>query len=201
MRKYIIIWFILLLVVKCNYNKEEIKIDPLVNAYKINDILLYKIIIKDDLNYFLTKYKRNWSNKEKEKFIDIIYYGSKEYNINYKVVLSIISVESQYIINAKGRNKTSIDYGLAQINSRYIKQRYKYSEQFLKKYKISYDINNKFDIGLNIFSCFKYLKDISDCPDLLQFSDYVSAYNQGIKGCMISRNNYYEKVLKELMEI
>lgn len=199
MKKYLIIWFVLLFVLRCSTEKN--KIDPLTYSYKVNPVILDKSIIEDDLNYFLKKYKRNWSVYTKAKFINIVYCGSKEFNINHKVVMSIIAIESQYRINVIGKNDHSKDFGLAQINSKYLKRRYKATEPYLTQYHIKYT-DSKFDMSKNLFSAFMYLKDIDDYSDLVQFSDYISAYNQGVRGCRRNNNNaYYEKFLKEYMSI
>jgi len=200
MKKYLILWFIILLVVKCGY-KEEFRTDPLINSYKVDSVKLTKDIIKSDLNYFLHKYNRKWSQENKKKCIDALYYGQQQFDIDYKIILSIISVESQFNIYAKGRNRNSIDFGLCQINSKYLKHRYKDSEFYLKQYKIKYN-DSKYDISKNIFSAFIYLRDISSYSDLIQFSDYISAYNRGVEGSKRRTDNkYYELFLKEYLSI
>lgn len=205
MKKFIILWFVILFLIRCsseqnitNYRMEK---DPLINSYQIDSEKIEKQTIKNHLNYFLTKYNRHWSKQNKEKCVDILYKGQKEFNIDHKIVLSIISIESQFNIKAIGKNKKSIDYGLTQQNSKYLKQRYKNAEQYLKEFKIKYTDSN-FDIGKNIVSCFVYLHDINEYSDLIQFSDYITAYNQGVKGCKRNNDNrYYEKFMKEYLSI
>jgi hypothetical protein len=204
MKKFLILWFMLLFIVKCS--TEETKVDPLQFSYKLNKQQISKSVIKDDLNYFLNKYNRTWSKQNKEKFVNVVYIGSVEFNINPKIVMSIISIESRYNIKAVGKNikrrkVKSIDYGLCQINSKYLKQRYKATEEYLENYKIKYT-DSKFDIGKNVFSCYMYLRAIWDYSNLIHFQDYILAYNQGVRG--VKRNNntsYYEKFLQEYMSI
>lgn len=207
MKKLII--FICLLICQCGFEKETkntiILKDPLINAYKLDKVQIDRSKIKDNLNYFLNKYKRNWTKKEKEKCVDILYYGQQQFNINHKIILSIISVESQFNIKAIGKNKKSVDFGLCQINSRYIKQRYRNAEKYLKELNIKYT-DSKFDISKNILSAYIYLRDISSYADLIEFGDYIKAYHVGIKGSQMSYmqkecNVYFDKFMKEYMEI
>ena len=209
MRKYLILWFVILLVVKCSPEQQTI-VDPLINTYKVDNTKLTKSIIKDDLNYFLHKYNRHWSKANKNKCINALYYGQQEWNIDYKIVMAIISVESQYKIAVKGKNirkgkVKSIDYGLCQQNSKYIKQRYKATEQYLDKYKIKHT-NSNFDIGKNIFSCYKLLRSTSDFHDLILFRDFIASYNVGVRGVKLvhmqkTADIYYSKFLVEYLGI
>ena len=202
--KLLIIWFILIFVSgDCGVKHE--KHDPLQNAHIYKTNIITKYYIKKDLDYFLNKYNRHWTKQEKETCTNCLYSGYNEWHIDPKIILAIISVESEFNIRAIGKNKRSIDYGLTQINSRYIKQRYKATESYLKYYKIKYS-NNNFDLSKNIFSCFMYLKDLSDTPELIQFGDYIKAYNCGVRGYKCSKyqrqaNNYYNKFMKNYMEI
>ena len=200
MRKLLIFWFTCLFICNCT-EKEVPKKDPLIDAYKVDNVLLEKDQIKKDLNFFLTKYNRHWSQQDKNKCIEVLYYGQREYFIDYKILLSIISVESQYNIYAVGKNKKSTDFGLCQINSRYIKRRYKSASIALDYYHIKHS-DSKYDIGLNIFSAYRYLRDISDYSDLILFSDYICAYNRGVRGAKESSNKiYYYKFMQELLSI
>jgi len=209
MRKFLILWFIILLVVKCS-NEKSITIDPLINAYKVDNVKLDKSIIKDSLNHFLHKYNRKWSQENKQKCIDALYYGQQEFDIDYKIVMSLISIESQYRIVVTGKNirrgkVKSIDYGLTQQNSKYIKQRYKSTEEYLNKYKIKYT-NSNFDIGKNIFSCYMLLRDTNEYGSLIMFRDYIASYNVGIRGIRQEHtqkiaDKYFNKFMKELLSI
>ena len=205
MRKYLILWFIILLVVKCS-NEKSITVDPLINTYKVDNTKLNKSIIEDSLNYFLHKYKRKWSNENKQKCIDALYYGQQEWNIDYKIVMSLISIESQYRIVVIGKNKNgSKDYSLTQQNSKYIKYRYKATEEYLNHYKIKYT-NSNFDIGKNIFACYMLLRDTNEYGNLIMFRDYIASYNVGIRGVRLGHMQetadvYYSKFLKEYLSI
>jgi len=204
MKKILILWFVILLVVKCSHENKIIT-DPLINTYKVDNVKLTKDIIKSDLNHFLHKYNRNWSEQNKNRCIELLYKGQLEFDIHYKIVLSIVAIESQFKIDAIGKNKKSIDYGLAQINSRYLKQRYRATEQYLNQHKIKYT-DSKFDMNKNIYSCFMYLKNIMEYGDLVQFSDHIKSYNVGIRGCKLntmqkSANIYYNKFIQEYMSL
>ena len=203
MRKFMIIWFMFVFILGCSF-KEEHKKDVLDNSYVITvpDEETVKKEIQKDLEYFLYKYNRNWNYINKKLFVEVVDAGQKEFEIDYRIVMAIISIESNYKIQARGRNKNSIDYGLCQINSKYIDKRYKIAEKYLKKngFKCS---NSIYDIGKNIFSCYIYLHDMSDIPELIYFKDYIDAYNKGVRGALRNKTNddYYNRFMKEFMEI
>ena len=204
MKKYLILWFILLFVIKCTPENHFAK-DPLINAYKVDNDKLNKEIIKDSLNYFLYKYNRKWSIQNKQKCIDVLYCGQQEFNIDYKIIMALISIESRYNITAIGQNKNSKDFGLCQQNSKYINYRYKKVEPILKQYKIKYT-NSKFDIAKNIFSCYMLLRNTNDYYDLILFRDFIASYNVGVRGIKQNHtqqiaNKYYERFLKEYLSI
>ena len=81
--------------------------------------------------------------------------GEKYYNVDRDIVLAVIFVESDFNVNAV--NRKTRDYGLSQQNDKYYLARYKLVAKILDAEKISYDINNKYDIYLNVLSCFYYL--------------------------------------------
>ena len=211
MKRGIILFFILLLMCGCRV-KEVQKKDPLIDAYKVDNVLLEKDQIKKDLNFFLIKYNRHWSQKDKQKFINILYYGEHEFNISNKIVLAIISVESNYDItvakknyNKKTHKLKSIDFGLTQQNSRYYKCRYKAAESYLDYYHIKYT-DSKFDMGKNIFSCFMLLRDNNEYSDLIHFKDLIASYNVGSTGVKEEYmqkkvDEYYNLFMQELLSI
>lgn len=137
--------------------------------------------IRENLDYFLDKYNRNWNEDLRDNCVNIIYEGSREFNIDYKIVLACISVESQFNIYAKGYNRDSIDFGLSQQNSRYIDQRYLAVEKYLRKAGIPFT-SSKFDMAKNIYSCFLVFKDIEQNPIINSFPDSIKAYNVGVNG-------------------
>jgi hypothetical protein len=201
MRKFMIIWFMFVFILGCSF-KEEHKKDVLDNSFIMSSEEIVKKEIQEDLNYFLYKYNRNWNYINKKLFVEVVYAGQKEFEIDYKIVMAIIAVESNYKIQARGKNKKSIDYGLCQLNSKYIKQRYKVSEIYLKKNGFRYS-DSIYDIGKNIFACYIYLSDMSDVPELIYFKDYIDAYNKGVRGALRNKTNddYYNRFMKEFMEI
>ena len=81
--------------------------------------------------------------------------GEKYYNVDRDIVLAVIFVESDFNVNAV--NRKTRDYGLSQQNDKYYLARYKLVAKILDAEKVSYDINNKYDIYLNVLSCFYYL--------------------------------------------
>ena len=81
--------------------------------------------------------------------------GEKYYNVDRNIVLAVIFIESDFKVNAV--NRKTKDYGLSQQNDKYYLARYKHVARILDAEKIRYDINNKYDIYLNVLSCFYYL--------------------------------------------
>lgn len=174
------------------------KRDPLTDAVIIDNEKLHKDIIQSNLNLFLFQYNRKWSKHNYYKVIDALYYGEQEFDIDHKIVLSIIAIESRFKINAIGRNSDSVDYGITQQNSLHIKQRYEASKKYLDKYNLKYS-DTVFDINQNIFSCYMYLSEIDRSHLVNSFSQMIKAYNVGIRGSTLKdrrqskANIYYEK--------
>lgn len=81
--------------------------------------------------------------------------GEKYYNVDRDIVLAVIYIESDFKVNAV--NRKTRDYGLSQQNEKFLIARYKHVSRILDAEKIRYDINNKYDIYLNVLSCFYYL--------------------------------------------
>lgn len=205
MKKFMIIWFTLVFIAGCSLEQElkpSNKKDVLDNAVVIADETTVKKEIQSNLNYFLHKHNRHWSWINKKLFVEIVYAGQVEFGISSKIVMAIISVESQYNIRAQGRNRNSIDYGLTQQNSKYINRRYAYAEKRLKALGFKYS-SSIYDISKNVFACYAYLYDMSDIPELLYFRDYIDAYNKGVHGALKNKtdNLYYQKFMTEYMEI
>ena len=81
--------------------------------------------------------------------------GERYYNVDRDIVLAVIFIESDFKVNAV--NRMTKDYGLSQQNDKYYLARYKLVSKILDAEKIRYNIDNKYDISLNVLSCFYYL--------------------------------------------
>ena len=81
--------------------------------------------------------------------------GERYFFIDRDIVLTVIFIESEFKVNAV--NRKTLDYGLSQQNDKYHLARYKLVSKILDAEKIRYNINNKYDIYLNVLSCFYYL--------------------------------------------
>ena len=99
--------------------------------------------------------------------------GERYYNVDRDIVLAVILIESDFKVNAV--NRKTKDYGLSQQNDKYYIERYKLVSKILDAEKISYDINNKYDIYLNVLSCFYYLDHCINLKD--SKSQGVKKYN------------------------
>lgn len=108
-----------------------------------------------------------FTNKELNKMSQIIRIAEQEYVIEPLLLIALISQESHFNKYATGKNKkkkkiVSVDYGLTQQNSKYIKQRFKKASKILDEYGVYYDIDDKYDTALNIMSGAMFLKEIKD---------------------------------------
>ena len=85
--------------------------------------------------------------------------GEKYYNVDRDIVLAVIFIESEFKVTRKSKQNDNgtYDYGLSQQNDKYYLARYKLVAKILDAENISYYINNKYDIYLNVLSCFYYL--------------------------------------------
>ena len=114
--------------------------------------------------------------------------GEKYYNVNRDIVLAVIFIESDFKVNAV--NRKTKDYGLSQQNDKYYLARYKHVSMILDAEKISYDINNKYDIYLNVLSCFYYLDHCINLKD--SKSQGVKKYNGTGKRAEAYLNKFLE---------
>lgn len=143
-----------------------------------------KEIVSKNLNLKLKKFNRNWSDSNKKIAIDTLLAGEDEFNIDHRIVLSIMALESEMKIVVTNKNiDNTIDFGLTMQNSRYINIRYKAAEEILKRRNIKYS-NSKYDIAKNIMSCYLYLNDIKKEYEY-DFKRSIMAYNVGIRGAMM----------------
>lgn len=197
---------LLSLCIGCNQSQSPMIItmsDPLKNAYEIkfNYKEDYKKQVRNDIDFFLKKHNRKWSEQNIDKLMIALIIGQQEFNINYKAILAIISIESNFKITAVGKNKGSEDYGLTQQNSLYYEMRYKSAEKYLDKYGIKYG-DSKFDIYKNVISCYAFLNELRNSKHTNSLYEIIDAYNKGIKGMKRSNcMNYYVKFSKEFFNI
>jgi len=141
-------------------------------------------IIAKNLDLKLKKFNRNWSKQNKSIAIEALQIGQDEFNIDHRIILSLMALESEMKIVITNKNKNgTIDYGLTMQNSKAIKQRYKAAEEILKRRGIRYS-NSKFDISKNILSAYIYYNDIKREYEY-DFKRSIMAYNVGIRGAML----------------
>ena len=114
--------------------------------------------------------------------------GERYYNVDRDIVLAVIFIESDFKVKAE--NRKTKDYGLSQQNDKYYLDRYKLVSKILDAEKISYNINNKYDIYLNVLSCFYYL---DHCINLKgSKSQGVKKYNGAGKRAEAYLNKFME---------
>lgn len=141
-------------------------------------------IITEDINSALNFHEKRWRNKDIRELAKVLEVGEKECNINYKIMLGIIGLESRFDINAN--NKETHDYGLAQINKPNWNKLSRESKKILNKHKIRYN-NNKYDISLNVMNGIVHLKDNrNELKRKKQFTfvTWVQSYNCGVRGTL-----------------
>jgi soluble lytic murein transglycosylase-like protein len=158
------------------------------------------------LEYFLQKYERKWSYKNKQVFLNAIRVTSKHYNIDKFDLMTFVALESNYKITARGKKNSNgtYDAGLTQQNSNYYKGRYKIVSSVAKRYGLEHDINNKFDITLNVLSCGYFVNSLRSeiyqkYGDGSEFR-LIASYNTGIAGFkrFPSKAREYYTVFKKL---
>ena len=117
--------------------------------------------------------------------------GEKYYNVDRDIVLAVIFIESDFkvIRKSKKNDNGTFDYGLSQQNDKYYLARYKLVSKILDAEKISYDINNKYDIYLNVLSCFYYLDHCINLKD--SKSQGVKKYNGAGKRADAYLNKFF----------
>ncbi len=163
-------------------NQNKLKIKPPITLFVSN----YddETTISKNLGLKLKKFNRNWSKENKKIATTALKVGQDEFNIDHKIILSIMALESEMkiVITNKNTNGT-IDYGLTMQNSIAKKQRYKAAEEILKRHNIKYS-NSKFDISKNILSAYIYYNDIRQEYEY-DFKRSIMAYNVGIRGAKL----------------
>lgn len=155
--------------------------------------------------YSLKTGKKYVPGSNHQTFVDMIYFGSEYYKIDYKNIICIITIESEwnYLEYHVNRNNT-IDYGLCQINSIHIESDYKIARELCDKYKIKYG-KDIYDIKLNILSAFIYLDySRSELNRLSDFNKYrwITSYNTGVRGSgSIHYKEYADKYWNKFINI
>jgi hypothetical protein len=149
-----------------------------------------KIKIRKCLIENIYKHKQilSWDIQKLNAATEVLYVAKKYYKVKINDIFATISLESYFNPYAVGKNKTSIDYGLTQQNSKYIYTRYSVAKKVLDKYNIKYNKKDTFDIALNLMSCvlFKYtIKKLCNRRKNKLYSkniEQIVAYNLGIRG-------------------
>lgn len=115
--------------------------------------------VKQKESNLLTYAQSNMSIEDYVCMMRAINIGEKYYDVDRDIVIAVIFIESDFKVNRKSKKNDNgtYDYGLSQQNDKYYLARYKHVARILDAEKISYDINNKYDIYLNVLSCFYYL--------------------------------------------
>ena len=184
--------------------KEVIKIEN-----KIEKIQKQEPSEEQVLESFLKKYKRKWSLEDKQTFLKTIKVAEKFYYIDKYDLMTFVALESNYTIRAlskPNRNGTR-DAGLTQQNSDYYKARYRRVAKVAKAYGLKYDINNKFDIALNVLSCAYFVNSLKiEIKKKYNATDHfqvVASYNTGIKGFFKNRKiaKQYYSVFQQLKSV
>lgn len=136
---------------------------------------------------------------ERTKVIKLLRIGQEKYGVPYKDMLAIMAIESGFKKYAKHRNRDrSLDYGLTQQNSRYIKKRYRAATAHLKRYGIPHKrIYHKYDIGLNLMSAILFQRDIR--RQTRNYRRIIVSYNTGMAGYYKYKakgNKYFKRFMK-----
>jgi len=148
--------------------------------------------IERAVSYRLAHHGRKLSDRDFDAIVKVIYIGHHKYGINYHDVLSMISTESEWRKHAQGKNYKkikgvkvlkSIDYGLTQQNSKNLSTNYRQAARILRAAGIKYNMNDKFDVALNVMACIWYLDAIrKEIGDDYTHHRMIASYNTGIVG-------------------
>jgi hypothetical protein len=179
--------------------------------FKNNNIVIFnqEKYIKQNISnlikkaYFIKTGNIYKPDSNHQTYIDMIYLGSEYFGIDYKNIIAIITIESEWNPLAYNCNRnyiTSEDYGLCQINTQHLESNYNCAKKICDKYKISYT-NSYYDIKLNILSAFIYLNDTrTELYNLGDFSKYrwITSYNCGVRGSILYKESaeiYWNKFI------
>jgi len=144
--------------------------------------------IQHNLEQCLKIYNRKWNKKDIQLATQALYVGEKYYEINHKLILTMIGVESRFKINAFNKNTNeSIDFGLTQQNNEYINERYTKVSAILKKNNLEFNSSNVYDIPSNILAGYMFYNDINQTIGTENPKRFISAYNVGIRGSRLPR--------------
>lgn len=221
MKTYVMLIINILLLITVFYSCTKTccnkSVDPLIKDIKVYDVSQFRVIEKSEslddrkkvisynLENKLNSFNRHWDKKTKDLAVKTLLAGEIQFNIDHRLVLSIIAVESEFKITAKRKNRNkTIDYSLTQQNSKSIKYRYKHCEPILMTHKIIYT-NSYYDIPKNIMSCYVYLNDIRSTTEY-DAKMIIMAYNLGIRGAtlkdrQVRGENYFNLVMQEYSRI
>ena len=151
--------------------------------------------------YYLKTNKIYKPDTNHQTYVDMIYFGSEYFGIDYKNIIAVITIESEWNSNEYhiNRNQT-VDYGLCQINSIHIESNYSCAKKICDKYKISYS-KDIYDVKLNILSAFIYLNDMRtemNNENGYSYERWIKSYNVGKNGSIsknykVSADKYWNK--------
>jgi hypothetical protein len=137
-------------------------------------------------------------------------HNHKDFRINYKVALAIMSIESEMNPYATGHNTNgTTDYGLGQHNSCCILTRYAQAVRLEREYKISTVRSatmDRYDPLTNAISTLLYLRDNRTAFEqvaktnkkFIPLKTVVVAYNRGFNGALYVGNEqvkYFDKFM------
>lgn len=144
------------------------------------------------------------TDKQLYQMTEMIYFGSRYFGIDYRDIIAIITIESEWNYLAYQRNQNGTDdFGLCQINTSHLEGNYKIAKKICDQYKIYYT-NSIYDINLNILSAFIHLNDgRNEMINQRNFNWYrwIVAYNVGVAGSLMSNRKhlaqkYWNKFIK-----
>lgn len=150
--------------------------------------------IRENIEKGLKHGNRKWSETNKDRLIIVLQAGTEHYGIPYQDVLAIISIESNYTIVTRHRNRNrTYDYGLTQINGPNWNWLKKTSQKVLNKYNIPHQINYRYDLSTNVMNLYVYLhhaKNTLRRRKQFHKKRWIQSYNTGLQGCVSRKRGY-----------
>ena len=193
-----------IVIMACN----SIQIQPIPEKKKIY-IVDGDIFTKEEIQATINKaYMLETGSKMNDKtlktYIEVFYFASNYFKLDYKDIIAIITIESEWNPMAYGKNWNGTeDIGLCQINTIHLSEDYRIAKQICLKYKIPHT-NSLYDVSLNILSAFIYMNDMRMkmiSENRYYYRRYIVSYNTGYNGSVskyyrVSADKYWNRFIK-----
>jgi soluble lytic murein transglycosylase-like protein len=181
------------------------KPEPKPKIYVVDNDIFTKEEIQATINKaYMIETGSKMNDKNIQTYVDVLYFASNYFKLDYKDIIAIITIESEWNPMAYGKNWNGTeDIGLCQINTIHLNNDYYISKQICLKYNIKHT-NSLYDISLNILSAFIYMNDMRMkmiSENRYYYRRYITSYNCGFNGSVsknyrTSAEKYWNRFIK-----